>query len=175
MGRFVAIAEVVKAVGLKGEIKLYPLLDFHAPLLDTAYLRWESGGSIGFDRWRPAGNCVAALPEQVRDRNGAEALIGRVLGFDSEAYDDPAFPRPPEGLPFRYLGREVVTRAGETVGEVDEVRFTGRQYLLVIPPRDGTGPEILIPAVAPILVADDGVSGPLVIDPPEGLLDVQSG
>ena len=85
-----------------------------------------------------------------------------------------AFPRPPEGLPFRYLGRDVVTRAGEAIGEVEEVRFTGSQYLLVIPSRDGTGPEILIPAVAPILVEDDGVGGPLVIDPPEGLLDVQS-
>ena len=31
---FVAIGEIVKAVGLKGEIKLYPLLDFHPQLLD---------------------------------------------------------------------------------------------------------------------------------------------
>ena len=62
--------------------------------------------------------------------------------------------------------------AGDVVGTVDEVRRIGPQFLLVIP--DGAR-EILIPAVAAILRPDDGLTGPLVIDPPEGLLDVQRG
>ena len=33
-------------------------------------------------------------------------------------------------------------------------------------------PETLIPALPPILRPDDGLDGVLVIDPPEGLLDV---
>ena len=51
----------------------------------------------------------------------------------------------------------------------DEVRRCGPQHMLVV--LDGVR-EILIPAVAPILRADAALSGPLVIDPPEGLLDV---
>jgi ribosomal 30S subunit maturation factor RimM len=58
---------------------------------------------------------------------------------------------------------------GEAVGRVDEVRRYGWQITLVI--RHG-GQEILIPAVAPILNPDTGLEGPLLIDPPEGLLDV---
>jgi ribosomal 30S subunit maturation factor RimM len=65
----------------------------------------------------------------------------------------------------------VVTLASSTVGTVAEVRLTGGGFLLVIP--DPTrGGEILVPAVAPILAPDDGLEGDLVIDPPEGLLDV---
>lgn len=166
------IGEVVKAVGLRGEVKLYPLLDFHEPLLESGFLVWEDGGAAPVECFRPAGQCVAVKVDGVADRTGAEALVGRTLGFRREDYLDPAFPRPACGLPFRYLGRPVRTPDGREVGVVDEVRFAGGSFLLVIP--DGTR-EILIPAVAPILRADDGLDGPLEIDPPEGLLDVQSG
>jgi hypothetical protein len=44
-------------------------------------------------------------------------------------------------------------------------------YLLVVPVEGG---EILVPSVEPILRFDDALEGPLVIDPPEGLLDVQA-
>jgi hypothetical protein len=49
------------------------------------------------------------------------------------------------------------------------VRLAGGQLLLVVPDDAG---EILIPAVAPILRPDDGLEGDLVVDLPEGLLDV---
>jgi ribosomal 30S subunit maturation factor RimM len=60
------------------------------------------------------------------------------------------------------------------VGTVAEVRFTGGGYTLVVTDPAGKG-EILIPAVEPILQADEGLTGALVVDPPEGLLDVQTG
>lgn len=173
MGRFVVIAEVVKAVGLKGEVKLYPLLDFHEPLLQSGVLTWRTGEPLEIQRYRPAKGCVVAKTTGTDDRDAADGLIGREIGFDSERYADPDFPRPAGGLPFRYLDRVVVTRDGETVGTVEEVRWTGSQYTLVLGAAAGKH-EILIPAVAPILEPDDGLDGPLVIDPPEGLLDVQS-
>lgn len=171
MERFVAIAEVVKAVGLRGEVKLYPLLDFHEPLLESGYLDWDDGTQAVFDRHRSSGGTVVVKPNGVSDRTGAEALIGRLLGFDREVYLAEDFPRPATGLPFRYLERQVEMPDGEIVGTVDEVRFAGSNYLLVL--QDGKR-EILIPAVEPILRPDTGLVGNLVIDPPEGLLDVQS-
>ena len=36
----VPLAEVVAVVGLKGEIKLHPLIDWYAPILETRYLVW---------------------------------------------------------------------------------------------------------------------------------------
>ncbi len=175
MNRFIVIAEIVKAIGLRGESKLFPLLDFHEALLDSPYLVWGDGEPVEIERHRPAGNCEAVKVRTVDDRNAAEALVGRKLGFMSGSYLEPDFPRPTGGLPFRYLGREVVTVAGRTVGTVGEVRFTGAGFLLVIPDPRETGKEILIPAVEPILRLDEGLDGALVIDPPEGLLDVQTG
>ena len=175
MSRFIVIGEVVKAIGLKGESKLFPLLDFHEALLDSPYLVWGDGEPAKIERHRPAGSCEAVKVETVDDRNAAEALVGRELGFMSVSYLEPDFPRPAGGLPFRYLGREVMTVAGSTVGTVEEVRFTGAGFLLVIPDPREAGKEILIPAVEPILRPDEGLEGALVIDPPEGLLDVQTG
>ncbi len=165
---FVPIADVVKAVGLKGEVKLYPLLDFHAPLLASTFLTWEDGSAASFVKARPAGKCVAVKPDGCDDRNGAEAMVGRQLGFQRDRYLDTTFPRPAEGLPFRYLGRPVHTTAGEELGTVQEVRRYAAQILLII---EYDGREVMIPAVVPILHPDDGLEGPLVVDLPEGLLD----
>jgi len=99
-------------------------------------------------------------------------MVGRELGFLRSSYSDDDFPIPRGGLAFRYLGREVKTTDGKSVGIVDEVRLAGGVHLLVIP--DGES-EILIPAVSPILEMNDSLEGDLIIDPPEGLLDVQAG
>jgi 16S rRNA processing protein RimM len=168
MDGFVPIADVVKAVGLRGEVKLYPLLDFHAPLLGSDYLLWDDGQTAVFEKARPAGNCVAVKPAGCDDRDQAEAMVGRRLGFPRARYLDAAFPRPAEGLPFRYLGRTVQRVDGEVLGTVQEVRRYAAQVLLVI---EYEGREVMIPAVAPIMAPDAGLDGPLVVDPPEGLLD----
>ena len=173
MDGFIVIGEVVKAVGLKGEVKLYPLLDFHLDLLDSGYLVWDDGSAVQVQRHRQAGSCEAVKVAGVDDRNAAEGLVKREMGFRSSDYLEPDFPRPAGGLPFRYLGREVATGDGRIVGTVDEVRFTGGGYLLVVGDPNGGKGEILIPAVEPILRPDEGLIGTLVIDPPEGLLDVQ--
>lgn len=168
MDPFVPIADVVKAVGLRGEVKLYPLLDFHAPLLGSEFLQWDDGAPVHLEKARPAGTCVAVKPVGCESREDAERLIGRQLGFLRDTYLDPAFPRPEDGLPFRYLEREVRGRDGELLGTVQEVRRYAAQVLLVI---EREGREVMIPAVEPIVMVDDAIEGPVVVDPPEGLLD----
>lgn len=173
--RFVIIGEIVKAIGLKGELKFYPLLDYHEDLLLSSYLRWGDGTKPGIARQRQAGSCRALKVRGVDDRNGAEAMVGRELGFMSHSYLAADFPKPDGGLPFRWLGREVQTTAGLQVGIVDEVRVAGTGLMLVVPDAESMGQEILIPAVAPILQPNEGLTGTLIIDPPEGLFDVQRG
>lgn len=169
--RFVVIGEIVRAVGLRGELKLYPLLDFHEPLLGSPFLVWNDGSPAQVQRHRVmSGGCWGLAIRGIGRREDADAMIGRELGFLAASYGDPAFPKPSGGLPFRWLGREVVTGGGDVVGVVDEVRRLGTRFMLVIP--DGPR-EMLIPALAPILRPEDGLEGQLVIDPPEGLLDVQ--
>ncbi len=164
---FVPVADVVGAVGLQGELKLYPLIDWYEPLLDADCLVWEDGRSLTIQGRRTARGGYVVLTDAAAGRDAAEVLIGRRIGFLRSRYVEPGFPRPAGGLPFRFLGRPVTTRDGVTVGIVDEVRRHGSQFTLVVPQG---GEEILIPAVAPILVAGEGLDGPLVIDPPDGLL-----
>ena len=169
---FVPVAEVVKAVGLKGEFKLYPLLDWYEPLLESDVLFWKEGDPVHCERWRINGPCYVVKTDDADDRDEAEGMVGRTVGFLRSRYADPDFPKPQDGLPFRWLGREVLTVEGETLGEVDEVRMPGAHYNLVVPWR---GTEVLIPAVPAILVAEEGLDGPLTVDLPEGLLDVALG
>ena len=168
MDPFVPIADVVKAVGLRGEVKLYPLLDFHAPLLETPFLVWDDGSAVTLERARPTGGGVAVKPAGCDDRDQAERLVGRQLGFRRERYLEAGFPRPADGLPFRYEGRPVQLAGGEPVGTVQEVRRYAAQVLLVV---EIEGREVMIPAVEPILASDEGLEGPLIVTPPEGLLD----
>jgi 16S rRNA processing protein RimM len=166
---FVPVAEIVRPVGLRGEVKLYPLIDWHPPLLGSRFLVWESGKPAEVSISRSGSDGLVVRPAGCADRTAAEALVGRQLGFRREAYGRPGFPRPAAGLPFRLVGRAVVTSAGQDLGTVDEVRRHGTQLTLVILRGEE---ELLVPAVAPILREEDGEQGPLTIDPPEGLLDV---
>lgn len=165
---FVPVAEVVKAVGLRGEVKLYPLINWHAPLLEGAFLEWADGAALRVVAQRQDRGGVVVGLEGVDDRAGAERLVGREIGFLRARYQEADFPKPRDGLPFRFVGRPVVTAAGQSVGRVCEVRRYASQLLLVIARG---AEEVLVPAVAPILRPDEGMSGPLVIDPPAGLLD----
>jgi len=168
---FICVGEIVKAIGLKGEVKLYPLLDYFDELLDSPYVVWRDGTEVPLKRYRQASSCVALTLSGVTSRTAAEAMVGRELGFDRSNYANDDFPKPEGGLAFRYLDREVQTTDGTLVGKVSEVRLAGGQHLLVIPDGDK---EILVPAVSPILEMDDNLEGSLTIDPPEGLLDVHA-
>lgn len=168
---FICVGEIVKPIGLKGEVKLYPLLDYFDELLESPYVVWSDGSEVPIMKYRQAGSCVALTLKGVNNRSGAEALVGRELGFFRANYAKDDFPKPSGGLAFRYVGREVRTADGNTVGTVSEVRLAGGVHLLVVP--EG-GKEILIPAVSPILEPDDSLEGVLTIDPPEGLLDVHA-
>ncbi len=173
--QFVIIGEIVKAIGLKGEVKLYPLLNFHTALLLSDYLVWGDGVPVALIKQRPAGSCIALKLRDVDDRDAAEVMVGRELGFMSHSYLAADFPKPDGGLPFRWLGREVQTTTGQKIGTVTEVRVAGAGHMLVVPDPEQAAREIMIPAVAPILAPEDELSGVLVIDPPEGLFDVQRG
>lgn len=165
---FVVVAEAVKAVGLRGEIKLFPLIDWHEPLLEGDWLLWDDGTPFVADGWRTQGGGIVTAVEGIADRDAAEGAVGRMVGFLRSRYPERGFPKPPGGLPFRWLERPVLTVDGREIGKVDEVRDYGGGYVLVLPGPHG---EILVPTVAAILRPDDGLTGPLVIDPPEGLLD----
>ena len=70
---------------------------------------------------------------------------------------------------FQLIGCSVITKAGDKIGIVEDVVPTPESELLVV--RRG-GKEVLIPAVTEICLEMNIDKKEIVIDPPEGLLDL---
>lgn len=105
----------------------------------------------------------------VEDRNQAELLTGRYLFQAIEDLEPLA-----EGEVFHHqlLGMAVSTVDGEEVGTVMEVVELRPADLLEVRTERGS---VMIPYRKEIVVEVDVEEGTLVIDPPEGLLELDSG
>lgn len=172
---FVAMGEIVKAVGLKGEVKLAPTGDFLADVIGSRFLRRQRGRQRSVpavvQAHRLQGDCLVMKMEDLNDRAEAEAVVGEVIGFRSADYDDPRFPRPAEPAPFLYVGLAVETLDGERIGVVQEVLVLPAHPVLRV--RRDSG-EALIPVVPAVVRRLDRDGGRVIIDPIPGLLDDQA-
>ena len=106
----------------------------------------------------------------IDDRNAADAMRGTLFVIDSadvKPSDDPDeyYDHELEGLAVRLTD-------GTPVGTVDEVLHSAAGEMLAV--RDDDGREILVPFVAAIVTYISTANGYLEIDPPDGLLDLDS-
>ena len=96
-----------------------------------------------------------------------------LVGFDVVVADDELYELP-EGEDLYYdfdlVGCEVVTASGEGVGTVESVMRAGAQELLSV--RRPGGREARVPFVDEICVEVDVAAKRIVVDLPEGLLDL---
>jgi 16S rRNA processing protein RimM len=130
--------------------------------------------TVAGSRWH-SGDLLVRFAE-ISDRTAAAELGGTWLLVDSAvlgALDDPDEFRDAD-----LVGLLVRTVDGTVVGTVADVLHHG-QDVLAIDPAGASGPagaraeQILIPFVKAIVPEVDIAGGVLVIDPPEGLLDLQ--
>ncbi|HPY24662.1 MAG TPA: ribosome maturation factor RimM [Mycobacterium sp.] len=123
---------------------------------------------------RPHGGRLLVRLEGVTGRDSAEHLRGGLFVVDSA--DLPPIPDPDEFYDHQLEGLRVRTVDGLAVGVVAEVLHTPGGELLSV--RAESGAEILVPFVSAIVtsvsLAEDPEGGVVVIDPPEGLLDLGS-
>lgn len=105
--------------------------------------------------------------EGVDSRDGAEALRGLQVEIARDA-----LPETEEGEFYLVdlIGYAVETVAGRAVGELTGALESGGPRLLDIASADGR--RVLVPAVPPIVVSVEHERRVIVIDPPEGLLDL---
>ncbi len=169
---YVSMGELVKAVGLSGEVKFLPDGDFLEAVFESPYLRRrraeEDPRPVRIESMRTKGATWILKLEGVDDRDAAEALVGETLGFVAEDYDRPDFPRPPQPHPFVYHGLRVETVEGELVGTVEGVLVMPANLVLEV--RHGES-EYLIPVIPPVIRRLDREHDLLVIEPMPGLLD----
>lgn len=173
-GDTILLAEIDRPRGLKGEV----VATLHADepgRLDTIATVWIVGAGGAAPRetrlegWKISGGRVVLklegidTVEQAREVRGAEVRIR-----PSEARAEP-----PDGRWFAYQieGLEVVTTSGRPVGKVARLLTPAGQTLLEVA---GPAGKRLIPFVAAICVRIDLEAGRIVVDPPEGLMDLDA-
>lgn len=119
---------------------------------------------VRFHQGRP----VIAL-EGVETMNDAEALAGAELKVPASTV-----PPLPAGVFYRHdlVGCEVRDRGGRLIGRVTAVEGSLERSRLVVAGDRG---EVLIPLVANICTCVDTAGQVIVVDPPEGLLDLNRG
>jgi len=161
------IGKVVRAIGLRGLVGVAGTEGALARLTRVALRR---GGAPAAERRvvsaRPQGRVWAVGLDGVESRESAEALVGcEVLAWREdlgEAGEDRHYWADLEGLP-------VVTVGGDEVGAVTGLYETGGVDVLVV---TGSRGEVLLP-LAPYVTVDRS-AGRVVVDPPEGLLELAS-
>ncbi len=121
--------------------------------------RWHSGTLL----------LTLALPDGtvVADREAADALRNTQLLVPVD--DLPELEDPDSFYDHQLVGLAAVLPDGAPLGEVTAVRHEGTELLVVRRPE---GPELLVPFVRAIVPSVDLANGRLVVDPPEGLLEL---
>lgn len=169
----IRLGVVARAHGIRGEL----LLDWDADTLDAldGPLFLRSGGRpprpIRILSWRPHGGRPLIRLEGVTDRNAAELLRGaEILASRAD------LPEPDEDE--RYvadlLGCDVLLPDGTRLGRLDHLEAPGGGNLLWSVVADG-GAEILIPADPRFIVSLEPEASRIVVDPPEGLVELYLG
>jgi 16S rRNA processing protein RimM len=166
------VGRIARAHGNRGQVIVNPDTDFpEERFRPGAELFTLRGGAIAalrlttvrFQADRP----VVGL-SGIETIDAAESLAGLELRIPA----DELVPLPP-GAFYRHdlVGCRVETGNGAAVGVVEAVEGTQGASRLVVA---GTAGEILIPLAADICTSIDVVARRIVIDPPEGLLDLNA-
>ncbi len=167
------VGRVVKAHGIAGEVVVEVRTDDpNDRFAPGVVLRGRAKGglerSYTVEGVREHGGRLLIRLAGIGDRNAADALRGTVFVVDSANL--PAIEDPDEFYDHELEGLRVVTVGDAPVGTVSEVLHTAAGELLAV--KAGDGREILVPFVSAIVTSVSRESGTVVIDPPEGLLDL---
>jgi 16S rRNA processing protein RimM len=170
MADLVLIGRVARAHGNKGQVIVNLDTDFPderfragAVVLVGPDARPFTIGHVRFHQGRP----VVALVG-IDTMNEAEALAGAELKVPAGASD-----ALPAGTFYHYdlIGCLVTNTAGQAIGDVTAVEGTMEMSRLVVA---GTRGEVLIPLVADICVEVDPAARRIVVNPPDGLLELNA-
>jgi 16S rRNA processing protein RimM len=168
------VGRVVKAHGITGEV----VVEVRTDDPDTRFapgntLRGKSkaGAECRYevDSVREHGGLLLLRLVGVSDRNTAEELRGTLFVVDTA--DLPPIDDPDEYYDHQLEGLRVQTTEGMQVGTVTEVLHTAAGELLAVH-ADGDGGEVLVPFVSAIVTTVSLTDRTIVIDPPEGLLEI---
>lgn len=172
-GDLISVAEIARPQGLRGEVIAALMTDFPERF---ARMRraWafrpgaEVVREVVIERARMHKGRVVLKLAGCDDMTSAEALRGVRLGVEREELT--ALP-PDAYYDFDLVDCEVALRDGEIIGRVRRVDHFGAAPLLVVDAAQ-PGREVLIPLAASICIEVDIERKRIVVEPPEGLLEL---
>ena len=161
---------VARTHGLRGEVVINPATDFPQE-------RFRAGGTLFMaragspvavtirDAWFHRGRPVVSF-DRIETLSEAERLRGAELRVPEEALQ----PLPPDSwYEYELVGCAVRTVGGDEIGTVAAIEGPAGAKRLIV---GQGGREIDVPLVVEICVSVDADAGMIVIDPPDGLLEV---
>jgi 16S rRNA processing protein RimM len=170
--KYVLIAKVSKAHGIKGELKMHAFssqpqsITQHKKLLLISS-QGQLSPFLDVVRSRAGNKETIVQLKGITNRNDAEKLCGHGVLVKKE--DLPELKKD-EFYLHELEGLQVKTGAGEILGIIDSFFHNGMQDLLVI--KKGKN-EIMVPLIPGMITKRDKNS--LTIAPPPGLLEINSG
>ena len=166
---YIEVARVVKAHGLRGEMKLLPYTESASDLAqyDNFWIgvNGEMTGQFKVEWLRAAPGSATIKFAGIHDRNDAE----RFRDFDLYIHKS-EMPAPPEGQYYirDLIGLQVVSEGGAELGVLNDVyELPANDVYQVV--RDGK--ELLIPAIGGVILDIQMDKRVMTVRLPEGLSD----
>lgn len=159
------LGQIVNAVGLKGESKVYPYTDYKERFeeLDSLYIE---NTLYNIEKVRYMGEMAIVKFEGVSDRNAAEALKGKYLYVDREnarELDEDEYFIPD------LIGLEIKDEKGGVIGKLSDVIQNAAHDVYEIEMPDGR--KFMIPAVGEFVLDVDMDSRVMTVRLIEGMID----
>ncbi len=167
------VGQVVRAHGVRGELRVKVLTDYPERLLhldEVALSRTDSPSKADVEFYevelaRPHQDHLILKLTQLHDRNEAERMRGM---FIMVALENAVPLEEDEYYHFQLIGLTMVTDTGQILGQVAEILETGANDVYVV--RGDAYGELLIPAIESVVQTIDLDAKRIIITPLEGLL-----
>lgn len=170
MDDVLVVGRIGRAHGVRGEVSV----DVRTDDPDRRYATGSvlatdppDKGPLTVERSRPHHGRLLVQFEGIADRNAADELRGVLLVVDRSTVGEPD---EGEWWDHDLVGLAAFRVDGTPLGTVTDVIHVLGPPLLAIAAEGGN--EVLVPFVADIVPEVDVAGGRLVVDPPEGLLDL---
>jgi 16S rRNA processing protein RimM len=168
--QYAVLGTIVKAVGLKGEVKLLPGYDFWPESLDASGHELVSNGTVrrevSIERYRIKGGTYILRLSEIDSIDKAESLVGLELRISLDGLEDEV--RPSGLLPCQLMGFSVLLSDGSHLGTVVDMLIGNSQNCFIV---EGGSERYLIPDVGEVVCSIDPEERTMEVNPPQGLLD----
>ncbi len=166
------LGQIVKAFGIRGELKFHPSEDFWQSVLESKHMMLHSpvDGDVNtrpavLQAWRPHGSAFVVELDGVEDRDAAEAMVGSELFIADDRID---VDMPDEPLPFQLLGIAAKTESGEVLGEISSILRSKAHDIYEI---SGASGSFLVPAVPEFIISVDAANRTMIVRTMPGLIE----